>query len=120
MARPQSGEKASQSELLLNKPDKSAFVVFALMDRQKKELSPGWRMVSAGWKGILDGLVKEIAGNLGIGVETQFALTGQQLPATTIQLMSESSDVMTETQREEFRSIYDEVRKRLLAGQRWK
>ncbi len=120
VARPQSGAGASQTELDLSRMDKWAFVIFAVMDRKQRELSPDWRTALQGWRGVLTGVLQQSAASVGLGRDKQIALSGQALPATTIQLLTESGEPFTEQDREEFRVLYDEVRKRLLAGQRWR
>ncbi len=116
VARPQSGAGASQTELDLSRMDKWAFVIFAVMDRKQRELSPDWRTALQGWRGVLTGVLQQSAASVGLGRDKQIALSGQALPATTIQLLTESGEPFTEQDREEFRVLYDEVRKATPSG----
>ncbi len=118
--RSQSGDDWSQSELYLSRMEQSGFVIFAVVDRNKRELSPDWRMAIQGWRGAVSGIVQQVAASLGFARDKQISLAGQSLPATTIQLFTESSQPFSEQDREECRKLYDEVRQRLLAGQRWR
>jgi len=112
-------DSQTQSELLLTKHDRSGFVIFAVVDRNGRELFPRWRDAIGNWSDLPNQFLKHAVTTLGFRLGPQLAAGGVQLPATTIQMLTESSEPMTSRQLEELRKLYDQVRDKLLKSQRW-
>lgn len=118
-ALPDGRPMKTQSELLMTKGDRSGFVIFAVVDRAGAEIFPGWRNAMGSWWQLPGAFMQQAAASLGFGLETQFAIGGFKLPATTIQVLTESSEPFKPEELEEIRRMYDLIRRTLLASPRW-
>lgn len=110
----------TRSELRMNKGSKHGVVLFAVFDRNGRELSPGWRAAASGWRNLPLAILTQAAASLGVSTEGQLALRGLALPATTIQLLREDADPLSRTELDEIRGIFMTIRRSLLSGQRWR
>jgi len=116
---PDKGKRETQSELVMTKADRTGFVIFTVVDRNGQELSPTRHLEIQSPVAFARALLQEATASLGFGLEAQFEVVGLQLPATTIQMLTESPESLTGPQLDELRVLYNQVRHDLLKSRRW-
>ncbi len=114
------GGAFTASELRLKQAGRYGFVVFSVVDRNRQDLFPSWRnLTTRKWSTMPNAILHQIATSLGLGLQTQFAAMGRQLPATTIQILAQSDQPFTDQQHDDVRKLFASVRQELLSSQRW-
>tara|TARA_R110002049_G_scaffold4601_1_gene31686 strand:- start:75256 stop:76971 length:1716 start_codon:yes stop_codon:yes gene_type:complete len=110
----------THSEIELSKLGRRrGLVIFNAVDANGKDVRPPWRARMSDAEGLLTSLVSESAASLGLGAEKEFAIEGNALPATTIQLYSEKTGDYTGAERQSLRELFVAARGALLESPRW-
>jgi exosortase len=109
------------SELRMRRDDEEGFVIFSSVDRNGQELLPEWRMGGTTLPVSLPrAITRQAAAAIGFKLDAQFAMIGNRLPATTIQLAVMSSDDLNEQQIAAAKELFFQARETLVDTRRFK